>query len=64
MKVRGHENNTTCFLSSELSSDLMLFKKIEWELLDNQVHIKYYIFNKSNNKKNSMIPFTHSFNDI
>lgn len=42
----------------------MLFKKSEWELEDDQVHINYYIFNKNNNSKNSMILFIHFFNDI
>lgn len=41
----GHDNNIIYFLSSELSSDLMSFKKLEWELEDNQVHTKYYIYN-------------------
>lgn len=42
----------------------MLFKKSEWELEDDQVHINYYIFNKNNNSKNSMILFIHFLNDI
>lgn len=42
----------------------MLFKKSEWELEDDRIHIKYYIFNKNNNNKNNMILSIHFFNDI
>lgn len=40
----------------------MLFKKLEWGLEDNQVRIKYYIFNKNNDNYNT-ISLIHFFND-
>lgn len=40
----------------------MLFKKLEWGLEDNQVHINYYIVNKNNDNYN-MILLIHFFND-
>lgn len=55
--VGGHDNNIIYFLSSGLSLDFMSFKKSEWELEDNQVHTKYYIFNDSNNKKTTQSYF-------
>lgn len=40
----------------------MLLKKLEWGLEDNQVRIKYYIFNKNNDNYNT-ISLIHFFND-